>query len=1280
MPAVTQRIDNYLGGVSRQSDDKKKPGQVTECLNAYPDPTFGLTKRPGLKHIATLTGASDDSKWFYIHRDADEKYIGCIIPSSIAVTNNGTGSGTAGTYKNVALKATSGIGTGMTVDVTIAGGVATSIVLNTPGIEYLTTNTITIDKALIGNTTADVVGTLTLGDVKIWNAADGTACTITYDDTPPAAWTRAGSKVYEVGDLVQNASKVYRCTRRGLAGTADGHAPTATTTDIEYLTAWAANTNYSVGDKRVSNGRVYRCDTAGYSDRATAPWGGPWNTSQDINDPDIPAWKASTTYIVNNLVRNDSGKVYKCTASSGSSASSGGPTGTGSSITDGNVTWAYQHNYARWDYVDGTEGAARWDYVRPVSQARSYLQGIRDNFSILTVQDTTILTNDRWTVAKLADPTFVERSKASLILDGIAAGNTFNVSVELTSTDSGDTRERTFTMYPYTASGTASYSDILNAITHRINNLKEVHPAGGVQTNPDNWGTDPGPIPGLTAFQYGTTCEIDYIVSGTRTTFNVEANAGTAYNVMTAFQDQVANVSQLPYESVHGRVVKVVNTASANDTYFAKFVADNAISGTGHWLETIDPAKSVGLDADTMPHEIVNTAKNAFTFRQITWDERKVGDDVTNNHPSFVGKKIKQAFFHKNRLGFLSEDNVTMSRAGEFYNFYHVSAQTQTDADPVDISCATIRPAVLHSVIPTTQGLILFSKYQQFMMTGAGGALTPSTATVNAISNYEMSTDVEPINMGASLNFVSKGTNYSRVFGMVTRGQEENPAVADVGRVVNEWIPETIDSLAANPQNSLIALTSQSSDMAYLYRTYSDGEKLLVQAWFRWQLPGTIQTIATEADELFAVTKQASQFALSKMTLSQSPDDAILVTSKGERVNPCMDLYTTATNVIYNSTNEFTKCYIPWSNVSTLTPIILIKGTTTTGQYTESGVTYTPDVVTESAWQASTAYAVGDSVTNDSGKVYVCDTAGTSAGSGGPTGTSANITDGTARWDWSVTPTTLTYFKVTGRDLTSEAANIYVGWKFDMDVTLPKTYFKSNNDADYTASLTVARMKFAVGRSGVMSFKLKSTGRLPANKSYTSDGTTTVLKWFKGEIPYVDKDQIKVKINNVESTAFTAGDDQITLTAASSELQTLSGVTGAVANSDNKTFDLTYTPRDVSKVRVTIGGVATTAFNIVKNFINFDSAPASGTNNILVYSADDIVVYLDEWYNLNPTVDANTYLGNDSTLKENTVFTIPIHQKSDNFELRVWNDSPFPVALNSMMWEGNYTPRFYRRA
>ena len=57
MAAVTQRISNFLGGVSRQPDSKKLPGQVRECLNAYPDPTFEniiFSATVAMRTIATI--------------------------------------------------------------------------------------------------------------------------------------------------------------------------------------------------------------------------------------------------------------------------------------------------------------------------------------------------------------------------------------------------------------------------------------------------------------------------------------------------------------------------------------------------------------------------------------------------------------------------------------------------------------------------------------------------------------------------------------------------------------------------------------------------------------------------------------------------------------------------------------------------------------------------------------------------------------------------------------------------------------------------------------------------------------------------------------------------------------------------------------------------------------------------------------------------------------------------------------------------------------------------
>ncbi len=101
MPAVTQLVPNFLGGVSRQNDDKKLEGQLTDCVNGYPDPTYGLLKRPGMQFTNVLKKADgtafteselEDAVWFFIERDAEGSYIGAIKGTNIYVwkTSDGT--------------------------------------------------------------------------------------------------------------------------------------------------------------------------------------------------------------------------------------------------------------------------------------------------------------------------------------------------------------------------------------------------------------------------------------------------------------------------------------------------------------------------------------------------------------------------------------------------------------------------------------------------------------------------------------------------------------------------------------------------------------------------------------------------------------------------------------------------------------------------------------------------------------------------------------------------------------------------------------------------------------------------------------------------------------------------------------------------------------------------------------------------------------------------------------------------------------------------------------
>ena len=866
MPAVTQRVDDYLGGVSRQSDDKKLPGQVEECINGYPDPTFGLTKRPGFQHIGNLgTGTTyDNSKWFFISRTDDEKYIGCITPAS--------------------------------------GG--------------------------------------STGAIAVWNAVTFAACTITY--------------------------------------------------------------------------------------------------------------------------------------------------GTG---------------------------------------AQAYLTGTRTDYDVLTIQDKSILTNKLITAAKIADPTFNANRQGTIKISGTSVDTKYNVTVAGQS------------ITEYESPSNATYDTVLTELRSRINGLN---------------------ISNLTV----TKLKDSLRLVRTGASFTLSGTAGPFNNQMNVFQDQVATLDELPSETVHNHVVKVVNSGALTSSYFLKYVANNGTSGPGYYEETLSPSTSTGLDASTMPHELVNTSVNNFTLQRIPWVARAVGDDDTNAHPSFIGNKITQSFFHNNRLGFLSADTVSMSQSGDFFNMYHTSAQTVTDADPIDLSASTVKPVALHSVIPSTQGLVLFSANQQFLMGAADGILTPAKTVIRTIANYEMDTIIDPVDTGTTINFISKTPSYTRVFAMVTRGENENPQVADIGRVVNEWIPSSVDTLISSAQNQFIAFSGQSTRYIYFFRQYAEGKDIKLQTWFNWLAPGNVQTIAADSDEFFAVTKQGGQFTLSKASLSQSPDDAIIVNNDGQRLNPCIDLYATASSVTFDTAGNFSKCFIPYNDATNLTPVIVIKGTTATGQFIESGFTISPERVVESG---------------------------------------------------------NTYFKVPFKNLTSVASDVIVGYKYDFDVILPKTYYKIDDEmkrSDFTANLTIARMRFAVGLSGVMGFKLKSKGIRQGKKEYTGDGSTTVYSWINEDINYIDDDQIRVKLDNVVTTAFTV--DR----------------TGAVPK------------------------------------ITFSSAPGNGVK---------ILIYLDEWYNLNPVIMADNYLANDIAVSDHAVFTLPIHQKTDNFTLRLFNDSPFPVSLNSMMWEGIYSPRFYRR-
>jgi hypothetical protein len=769
------------------------------------------------------------------------------------------------------------------------------------------------------------------------------------------------------------------------------------------------------------------------------------------------------------------------------------------------AVWFYIDRGTAGSYVGAIKGSNIYVWTQDgtwctvTNTGSSYLTGTSFNdYHFRSIQDITVITNKSVTTAMQAAGTFVANSVATIKLLTLTSGDEYTVTIQNVADTVTAQSATTFDdMLLYTAGAQEVVPD-----HHLIDGIKDLIETQQAASNADFTGR--WYLEGYNnSLVIRRTNEANGVVTdystpgGTPLAFEIDVRGGISNTAIEVFEDQVTDVSKLPLESFGGHNVKILNSNSAEDDYYVVFVAYDTTTnrGRGFWKETVARDVSPGVDAATMPHELVNTGATTFTFGPITWTGRLAGDDVTNPKPSFIGYPINATFFYSNRFGMLSEDNIIFGVANDSYNFFAKSALTQIDSDPIDLNVSSIKPVKLVDVLPSPQGLTIFSQRQQFQVfTTDGSVLTPTTSVVRAISNYEMDPNISPVDVGTSAIFVSKVPEYSKIFSIQLQDIQQNPIVVDISKAVLEWIPDTIDNLVVSPQNSLIILVDRSTSYLYLFRFYNNGEKNLFEAWTKWQLTGTIQSANILNDEVVVVTQHEDEYTLQSITLDEIPTGSVTATVSSTDGNSCLDFATRPVSpgggvsaVVYDSSSDVTKIYVPYTPISTKEATVLIAKPSTDAGYS---VKVIPKI--------------------ESGTNYH-------------------------------------YFEAK-KDLTDFANGIVVGYGYNFEVTLPTFYFRRNETTtDFTANLTVSRVKISAGRTGALTFKT----RLGSSK---------------------------------------------------------------------------------------------------------------------------------EWVEVKEVTTINDYLATGNPVKASYIFIVPIHQRNTNFELKVTSDFPYPVSLVSMMWEGNYSPQFYRRA
>lgn len=316
--------------------------------------------------------------------------------------------------------------------------------------------------------------------------------------------------------------------------------------------------------------------------------------------------------------------------------------------------------------------------------------------------------------------------------------------------------------------------------------------------------------------------------------------------------NEVQSFLDLPAEGKHGFVVKVAGEPDdEGDEYWIEFEASDGVSGTGIWKETVEPDIKYKFNSASLPHALVRLSNGNFVFTPLNgtagtynsvsytppvWGERLVGDEESNPDPSFVGRKLTDILFYRNRLGFLCDENVIFSEASEFFNFWRTTVTQLLDGDPIDVATSSSKVSLLFSGVPFFDRLILFSDQTQFSLQSVDN-LTAKTVSIQNTTNFECSAACPPVAVGKNIYFAFNKDNFSGIQEYFLSPDTQFLDGIDVTAAIPSYISGSATKLAGSDNEQMLAVMSSGlTNGFYLYKYFFNGIEKLQSAWCKMTL------------------------------------------------------------------------------------------------------------------------------------------------------------------------------------------------------------------------------------------------------------------------------------------------------------------------------------------------------------------------------------------------------------------------------------------------------------
>ena len=1348
MASVSQTIDNYNLGISKQPDHRLIPGQLRDIVNCTPDLTEGLPKRSGSKRIGRdpLANVQTNGTFFHYYRDESEgSYIGQVASDGrvrMWSCNDGSEKNVWYDTDDTAYSSSNGLHTAITSYLTPSSATATEDIqaLTLNDTTFLTNRTKTVATQFDGTyvrgiqqvfaaSTVNTTGNwltinnhlLETGDAVKYHHGGGTALAPLANDTVyyvikidsnwfRLATTKANAEANVWIDLTGAGNDSQYIEKNFVTVTKVGHGlSTGDSVDIDFTSGGATDGDYKITS---TTGTTFTItDPAAYS----AITGTNTCTCKPITDKYEHKYYA---YI--DLLRTENGRQYSLNI-----------TNDDSSYADKSIKTATRIKISA-NTQDSSGGTGHCPgigtQVFSVSAADSYTGtttvSVKNDDGSVTYGTASNKKNLIFRITALGQ----QGSNPSGNFDdaNISANEyicSYNNRAELLHGGEGWEEGDKITVTLDQAKTSYNFEIRIEKIQTAVvkANIKAVRPEP-TSFDADTAVTTDAVLGGIISEITGITIGSDplgYDIIGngiylwSDSEFNLQVPDKDLIRVM---QSEINDVSELPNQCKHGYIVKVTNNREADeDDYYLRFVGENGKNGPGSWTECAKPGLVKGFIPSTMPHILQRQADGDFLLKANTWTTREVGDDTTNPLPSFAdgSSKINQVLFFRNRLAVLSGENVILSRPGELAvpSFFAKTALAVSAIDPIDISSSSTYPSDLFDGIEIPAGLVVFSTNQQFLLSADAEVLNPDTAKFRSISHYSYDKNISPISLGTTIGYVDNTGGSCRFMEMQQVQREQEPVVVESSKVVQNMMPTTINHVINSPENGLVFFHDQGStgyagNVFYGFKYQDYGERKQA-AWFKWEFDlGNVTTGSIRysfiIDDAFYLLNSDGFLVRSNLVKGTDANDPSTITFDTNIIFPIKDSYlyldnwVTMTGGVYDSaTGKTTFTHgtgtadFDWHNN--------ISGYSPSEQSEELFLQYSTDADPTS----------GSATWTDAGKIIPINSAKPA---------------GLNNYNVNLTTTIQGLGNIAFRLYQPYNTSAETSGHMDTYGIITLKYKKA--DGSTHSTLTMSDTNNHLAKSNAVGVKATNS-----SASGTTGGfnTGTNYLWFSSEVDSNSQnerwvimpkiDVVNNGITEVEIGAFVGNDSN------GGEWPDVSGTSGlatdgfnsdglfAVAFKDaNNDYTLSQPVEDLIKgTSFKVSGDWSDKtiyigfhYRVLLNFPVFYYTQQQGEsikrdyqdylvihrlklNTTEASSCTSKLFLSNQGYQTSdhPSIKSNAHLAGRLDGVNHASVTLPVYQKNSNFQLSISQDKyrnqVGPFNLQSISWEGDYSPKNYRR-